>query len=82
MHMLLLCLRSYQILFRVVIYILQAVYTSNDTDQLVKEIDMLLSVIEAAESNIKNVMSLDNYLVSGVVIYFIRLLNLLQHCHY
>ena len=38
-----------------------------------KEIDMLLSVIKASKPNIKNVMSLDNYLVSGVAIYFIRL---------
>ena len=54
--MLLLCLkRSYQIIFHVVIiYILQAVYTAIDTDQLVKKIDMLLSVIKATEPNIKN----------------------------
>ena len=50
------------VLFHVVIYILQAVYTAIDTDQLVKEIDMLVSVIKATEPNIKNVMSLDNYL--------------------
>ena len=50
-------------------YILQAI----DTDQLVKEIDMLLSVIKATKPIIENVMSLDNYLVSGVAIYFIRL---------
>ena len=67
--MLLLRLRSYQILFHLFMYILQAI----DTDHLVKDIDMLLSVIKAKKPNIKNVMSLDNYLVSGVVIYFIRL---------
>ena len=43
-------------------------YTAIDTDQPVKEIDMLLSVIKASKPNIKNVMSLDNYLVSGVAI--------------
>ena len=48
-------------------------YTAIDTDQLVKKIDMLLSVIIATEPNIKNVMSLDIYRVSGVAIYFIRL---------
>ena len=48
-------------------------YTAIDTDQLVKEIDIFLSVIKASKPNIKNVMSLDNYLVSGVAIYFIRL---------
>ena len=51
-------------------------YTAIDTDQLVKEIDMLLSVIKASKPNMKNVMSLDimdNYLESGVAIYFIRL---------
>ena len=48
-------------------------YTAIDTDQVVKEIDMLLSVIKASKPNIKNVMSLDNYLVSGEAIYFIRL---------
>ena len=64
MHKLLLCLRSYQILFHVVMYIIQAVYTAIDTDKLMKEIDMLLYVIKATELNITNVMSLDNYLVS------------------
>ena len=64
MHKLLLCLRSYQILFHVVMYIIQAVYTAIDTDKLMKEIDMLLYVIKATEPNITNVMSLDNYLVS------------------
>ena len=54
-------------------YILQAVYTSIDTDKIVKEIDMLLSVMKATEPNIKNVMFLDNNLVSGVAIYFIQL---------
>ena len=49
------------------------VYTAIDTYQLVKEIDMLLFVIKATKPIIKNVMSLDNYLVSGVAIYFIRL---------
>ena len=64
MHKLLLCLRSYQILFHVVMYIIQAVYTAIDTDKLMKEIYMLLYVIKATELNITNVMSLDNYLVS------------------
>ena len=54
-------------------YILQAVYTAIDTDQVVKEIDMILSVIKVTEPNTNFVMSLDNYLVSGVAIYFIRL---------
>ena len=63
----------YQIIFHVVMYILQAVYTAIDTDQVVKEIDMILSVIKVTEPNTKFVMSLDNYLVSGVAIYFIRL---------
>ena len=61
MHMLLLVLRlrSYQILFHV-IYIIQAAYTAINTDQLVKEINMHLSAIEfkATEPNIKNFMSL------------------------
>ena len=48
-------------------------YTAIDIDQLVKLIDMLLSVIKASKPKINNVMSLDNYLVSGVAIYFIRL---------
>ena len=52
-------------------YIIQAVNTA--VDQPVKEINMLLSVIKATVPNIKIVMSLDNYLVSGVAIYFIRL---------
>ena len=49
--------------------------TDIDTDQLAKEIDMLLLVIKATKRkpNIKNAMSLDNHLVSGVAIYFIRL---------
>ena len=54
-------------------YNLQAVYSAIDTDQLVKEIDMLSYVIKATGPNIKNVMFLDNYLVSGVAIHFIRL---------
>ena len=54
-------------------YILQVVYTAIDTDQLVKEIDMLMSVIKATEPNVKNVMALDNYLVSGEAIYLIRI---------
>ena len=33
----------------------------------------LLYVIKTTKPNIKNVMSLDNYLESGVAIYFIRL---------
>ena len=33
-------------------------YTAIDTDQLVKEIDMFLSVIKASKPNIKNVMFL------------------------
>ena len=55
------------------VFSLCTLYTAIDTDQLVKEIDMLLSVIKTSKPNIKNVMSLDNYLVSGVAIYFIRL---------
>ena len=47
--------------------------TDIDTDQLAKEIYMLLFVIKATKPNITNAMSLDNYLVSGVAIYFIRL---------
>ena len=48
--------------------------TDIDTDQLAKEIaDILLFVIKATKPNITNDMSLDNYLVSGVAIYFIRL---------
>ena len=39
-------------------YILHAVYIAIDTDQLMKEINMILSVIKANEPNIKNVMSL------------------------
>ena len=68
MHMLLIRLRSYQILFHVVMYILQALYTAIDTDQLVNEIDMLLSVIKA---QYQECHVLDNYLESCVAIYFI-----------
>ena len=80
MHMLILCLRYNQILFHVVMCInIQAVYTVQctaiDTDQLTTRVDILLSVIKATATNINNVMSLDNYLVSGigVAIHFIRL---------
>ena len=51
-------------------YILQALYTAIDTDQLVNEIDMLLSVIKA---QYQECHVLDNYLESCVAIYFIRL---------
>ena len=47
--------------------------TDIDTDQLAKEIDMLLFVIKATKPNITNAMSLDNYIVRGIAIYFIRL---------
>ena len=67
-----------QILFHVVLYILQAVYIAIDTDKLVKEINMLLSVIKATEPNIKNYamsfnivkVPLSNLRPEGVNIFF------------
>ena len=51
-------MQLHMLLLSLSMYILHAVYIAIDTDQLMKEINMILSVIKANEPNIKNVMSL------------------------